>query len=167
MRIVAIGALDEAFVHAMVERHGELRFLLEMAGIAELGLRFDEQEVCVLAVMRRVAGSAGDIVLRMHGIDGIHVFRAGGMAGKAAGIDFPGRVAWEDKDFCLVTAPGYVRPTGAVAALASLVRWATLDIERRLPVRTFLPAIVNFFMARLADFSSHEIGRRGRSCGSG
>ena len=37
--IVAIGALDQAFVHAVVERHGKLRLLLEMAGVAKLRLR--------------------------------------------------------------------------------------------------------------------------------
>ena len=38
VHVVAIAALDQSFVHAMVERHVELRFLLEMAPIAKLGL---------------------------------------------------------------------------------------------------------------------------------
>ena len=39
--IVAIGALNKSFFHAMVERHIELRFDLLMAGVAKRRLRFD------------------------------------------------------------------------------------------------------------------------------
>jgi hypothetical protein len=52
VRIVAIGALNKAFIYAMVERHIELRFLLQMAGIAKLRLRFDKQEVLRRCMMR-------------------------------------------------------------------------------------------------------------------
>src|SRR5580692_1336501 len=38
--VVAIAALDQAFVHPGVERHVELSLLLKMASVAELGLRF-------------------------------------------------------------------------------------------------------------------------------
>ena len=36
--IVAIGAFDHAFVHAMLEGHGELRADAGVAGVAQLGL---------------------------------------------------------------------------------------------------------------------------------
>jgi len=52
VRIVAIGALNKALVHAMVEGHIELRFLLQMAGIAKLRLRLDEQEFLCHCVVR-------------------------------------------------------------------------------------------------------------------
>ena len=38
VHVVAIAALHEAFIHAMMEGHFKLSFLLEMAGVAELGL---------------------------------------------------------------------------------------------------------------------------------
>jgi hypothetical protein len=41
MRIVTVGALDQAFIYTVVKRHGELRFLLQMARVAKLGLRFN------------------------------------------------------------------------------------------------------------------------------
>ena len=44
VRIVAIGALDQPFVHSMMERHFELGLLLKVAGVAELGLGFYEQK---------------------------------------------------------------------------------------------------------------------------
>jgi hypothetical protein len=42
VHIVAIAALDQPFVHPMMERHVELGFLLEVAAVAQLGLRLDE-----------------------------------------------------------------------------------------------------------------------------
>ena len=44
VRIVAIRALDDAFVDAMLEGHGELSLYGGVTGIAELGLFFREQE---------------------------------------------------------------------------------------------------------------------------
>lgn len=55
MRIVTVGALDQPFIYAVVERHRELRLLLQMARIAKFRLRLDEQELCLLRVVRRVA----------------------------------------------------------------------------------------------------------------
>ena len=52
VRIVAIVASDQAFVHAMMEGHGELRFLLRVAGIAKLRLFFHQQKFRIFAVVR-------------------------------------------------------------------------------------------------------------------
>ena len=38
-------ALDQPFVHPMMERHVELGFLLEMARVAKLGLRLNQQKL--------------------------------------------------------------------------------------------------------------------------
>jgi hypothetical protein len=38
VRIVAVGALDEAFIYSMVEWHVELGLLRKMARVTELGL---------------------------------------------------------------------------------------------------------------------------------
>ncbi len=40
--IMAIRALDQPFVHAMMKRHVELGFLLEMASVAKLGLSLNQ-----------------------------------------------------------------------------------------------------------------------------
>ena len=45
VHVVAIAALDQAFIHAMMERHIELGFLLEMASVAKFRLRLDQQEI--------------------------------------------------------------------------------------------------------------------------
>ena len=87
---MAIAALDQPLVHPMMERHVELRFLLEMACVAKLRLRLNEQELRFLRVVRRMAGDATDAILRMLRIDGIHVLRTAGVAGQALLIDFLG-----------------------------------------------------------------------------
>ena len=79
--VVAIAALDQPFVHAMMERHVELRFLLEMAPIAKLWLGFNEHKIRFLTMVRRMAGDATDAVFRMLRVDGVHVLRAAGVAG--------------------------------------------------------------------------------------
>jgi hypothetical protein len=79
--VVAIAALDQAFVHSMMEGHVELSLLLEMASVAELGLRFLEQKLARLRMVRRVARGAADVVLGVLGIDGVHVLRTANMAG--------------------------------------------------------------------------------------
>src|SRR5271155_3831967 len=62
VRIVAISALDEAFIYSMVERHIELSFLRQMARIAKFGLSFYQQEFFCFCMMRRMAGNAGHFI---------------------------------------------------------------------------------------------------------
>ena len=43
--VVAIAALDQPFVHAMMKGHLELSFLLKVASVAKLGLSLYEQKL--------------------------------------------------------------------------------------------------------------------------
>ena len=61
--IVAIGALNQPLIDAMVKGHGELGLLLKVAGEAKLGLRLGKQVLGCFGVMRRVAGNAAHVVL--------------------------------------------------------------------------------------------------------
>ena len=81
VHVVAIAALDQPFVHAMMEWHVELGFLLEMAPIAKLGLGLSKHEIRFFAMVRRMAGDATDAVLGMLRVDSVHVLRATGVAG--------------------------------------------------------------------------------------
>ena len=81
MHVVAIAALDQPFIDAMVKGHLELRLLLQMAAVAKLRLRFDQQVLARLSVMRRMAGDAAHVILRVLRIEGVHMFVAPGMAG--------------------------------------------------------------------------------------
>jgi hypothetical protein len=48
--------------------------------------------------------------------------------------------------------------SGAVAAFATLVGWATLCVEGCLPVRCFRPAVVDFLVTGFAGLGSHILG---------
>jgi hypothetical protein len=121
VRIVAVGALDEAFIHSMVEGHIELSFLRQMARVAKFRLSLYQQEFSCFRMMRRMAGNAAHVILRMYRIDGVHVLRATGVAGHAAGVDLLGRVSLKHKNLGYVPAASDVRRSGSMATLASLV----------------------------------------------
>jgi hypothetical protein len=154
VRIVAVRALHQALVHAVVERHVEFRLLRQVAGIAELGLGLHQHEIRVLPVVRRMAGNATDLVLGMFGVDGVHMLSAAGVAAQATRINFFGRGFLEEEELGRIRWIGYVARGGAVAILAAVLGDATFFVCL-LPVRTFLPAIVNVCMARLAALRTH------------
>ena len=69
VHIVAIGALNQALVHFVVEGHVELRVLLGVALIAEHGLRSLEQMLALSAghgARRSAAEQSRDMELRLH-----------------------------------------------------------------------------------------------------
>jgi hypothetical protein len=51
VNVVAIAALDQAFIHPVVKGHVELSFLLKMTSVTELGLALLQQELVRLRVM--------------------------------------------------------------------------------------------------------------------
>src|ERR1700675_4645671 len=55
VRVVTVTALDESFVHPVMERHLELGLLIQVAGIAKRWLSFDEQKFLGLRMVRRMA----------------------------------------------------------------------------------------------------------------
>jgi hypothetical protein len=93
----------------MAKRHVELSFLQEVASVAELRLRFLEKEFVSLGVVRRMAGDAAYIVLRVLRIQSIHVLRPTGVAGHAALVDFLCRMILKAKNFGYVAASLHVR----------------------------------------------------------
>lgn len=93
MRIVAIAALHQALIDAMVERAVELLLGLEVASIAKLRLLFLHQPHRVLGVVRRVTVDTTYVVLEMCRARVITVLFAVGVAPEAAAADiFCGRI---------------------------------------------------------------------------
>lgn len=172
VRIVAVAALNEPLIHAVMERHFELRLLLEVAGVAKLGLRLCEQEVRFFSLMRGVAGDATDVRSFMLGVAGIHVLRATRVARQAPLVNVLGRVIVKDENLARVAAAFHVRATWPVAVLAPVFRDAAF-LECLLPVRAFFPTVVNVFVAGLAGFRANVgrsrlgifgLGRLGAGC---
>ncbi len=164
VHIVAVRTLHQSLIHAMVERHFELRLLLQMAGVTKLGLRFYQQKLFGLRMVRRMARDATHIVLRVYRVDGIHVLRATGMTSQTAGVNFLRRSVLEYKNLGFVSAPSHMVRARPMAAFASLTRWTTFGVEGRLPVRRLLPPVVNFLVTRLARLRTHEFRSFGRGC---
>ena len=84
VRIVAIRALHEAFVHAVLGRHIELRAHRGVAGVAELALLLRQQIFRRGRMVDGVAAGAGHIVQRVFGAADIGPGEIAGMAGEAA-----------------------------------------------------------------------------------
>src|SRR5580698_4753053 len=109
-----------------------------------------------------MAGDAADAVLAVYRVDGVHVLSAAGVAGQTAGIDLFRRSILKYKDLGFVTAAGHVIGSRAMAALATLVRRSAFRVEGRLPVRRFLPTVVDFLVTGLAGLGAQVLGGFGR-----
>jgi hypothetical protein len=151
VHVVAIAALDQTFIHTMMERHVELGFLLQMAPIAKLGLGLNQHKIRFFTVVRRMAGDAADVIFRMLRVDGVHVLRAAGVAAQAARINLFGGGFFEKEQLGGVGRISGVAGSGPVTILAAVLRDASF-LVRLLPVRALLPAIVNVRVAGLAGF---------------
>ncbi len=102
-------------------------------------------------MVRRVARNAADVVLGMHGINGIHVLRAARMARHATVVNFLSGGILKGEYLRDVAATRNVSRTGAVAILAAVLRDPAF-LVRLLPVRALLPAVVNPRVTGLAGF---------------
>jgi hypothetical protein len=119
-------------------------------------------------MVRRMAGDATDVVLAVYRVNGVHVLSATGVAGQATGVDFFRRSRLEDEDLGFVAAARNVVRTWSVAALATLLRGATFRVEGGLPVRRFLPVVIDFLVAGFAGLRPQVFGDIGRrSTGGG
>lgn len=150
VRIVAITALDHALIHAMVKRPIELLFDFEMAAVAELRLLLLQQSLAFFRVVGRVAVNAAHIVLQVRGPRKITVFFSVGMAGQAALAGRFRRNPLEGEDLALIAATGHVLSPRSVAAFATLVGWPALLVQRGLPMRAFLPIVIDVLVAGFA-----------------
>ena len=154
VHVVAVAALNQAFIYPVVKRHLELGFLSQMAGEAKFRLGFCKQKVRFFAVMGRVAGDATHAVLGMLRIDCVHVLRAAGVAGQATVVDFLCRGFLEGEYLGDVTTARNVSRTGPVAIFAAVLCDSAFLI-RLLPMRAFFPAIVKVRVASLAGVRPH------------
>jgi|HubBroStandDraft_5_1064220.scaffolds.fasta_scaffold18591_2 hypothetical protein len=150
VRIVTIRALHQSFVNTMAERHFKLGLLLKMARVTQLRLRFRQQKLFGLRHVRRMAGDATDIVLRVDRVDRVHVLRPAGVTTHATGVDFLGRSILERENFGLVATAVNVRFPGTVASFAAL------------PLRSFLAVKCRYKVCRSLEMVEKVL--RGHIC---
>lgn len=84
--IVAIRALDQTLIHAVMNRHVELRLLVRVALVAKRGLSGPEQVLLILALVDAVAGGAADVGFGMR--RALEVGVRACVAGKAGCVHF-------------------------------------------------------------------------------
>src|ERR1700689_1405552 len=109
-----------------------------------------------------MTGNATHLVLRVFGVDGVHVLRATGMAAQTTRINFFGRGFFEEEQLGRVAWVGYVARRGAVAILAAVLGDAPFLICL-FPMGAFFPTVVNVLVAGLAALRARVFGsiRRG------
>jgi len=178
VHVVAIAARDQAFVHLVVERHIERGLRVGVALEAERRLRNLQQIFFFLVLMSAVAASAADVRLGVGRAVKVRVRSR--VTGQALGIYLFGRVLRGIEYLGYVAAARHVLGAGTVAAFATLVGGSSFGIERGLPVRRFLPRVINLLVTSLASLRSHVLGsifrctpgyigggRAGRGCAGG
>lgn len=156
--VVAIGALQQTFVYAMVKGLGELRPDVLMAGVTQRRLAGYQEKLGFLGVMRGMAVRACYVAAAMCGTQEIAVFLAILMAGQAARRGLLRSGSFENKYFGPVAPSGNVRFARAVAGFTSLIFRSSPRIEGRLPVRRFLERRINFIVAGFASLGSNVSG---------
>ena len=121
--IVAIRALNQTLIHAVMEGHFKFSPLCKMAGIAKLWLQFDQQKFARLGMMNGVAGSTAYAVLRMNRIERVHVLGTASVTLEAARIDIFCGSFGEEKQLRNIGWIRDVSGSSAMTGLAAPVRW--------------------------------------------
>jgi hypothetical protein len=150
MRVVTIGALDQALFHAMMKRHVELRFDLLMAGVTQLLLVLDQHEVALGGTMGRMATDATQIILAVRRPRKVRMLFAGGVAVEAALIDFFGSRRFETENLLSVTRIFGMSAPRPVAGFTTMGFKALLCFQDIIPVPCGLKPFKDVFVTALA-----------------
>ena len=142
MRVMAVCALHQTFVHAMVEGPGELLLLVEVAAVAKQRLLFLHEKLALFGVVGIVAVCAADIVLQMRRAAKITVLFAVLVTIEATCADVRGGSILKRENLCLVPAALHVRFPGPVAGFAAMPFRPLLGIQRGHKVRRCLVVFV-------------------------
>ena len=121
VRVVAVTALDQAFVHPVVKGFGKIRLSRGVAAVAQLRLTLNQQELALLGVMGRVAVETPDIVAGMSGFDEMRLSMRLAVASQTASTRLLPRHVLEGEYLCDDAATGHVSRPGTMAAFATLV----------------------------------------------
>src|SRR6266513_2268305 len=130
MRVVAVAALHQSFVDAVVECAVELLLHFLVATVAKERSLFLHQELAFLWMVGRVAVYAAHVVLQVCGTGEVAVFFAVCVASQTTRADFLGRGILERKDLRLIATTINMRFPWTVACLASMPLWPLLRIQR-------------------------------------
>ena len=130
MRVVAVAALHQSFVDAVVEGAVELLLYFLVAPVAKQRRLFLHQELAFLRMVGRVAVYAAHVVLQVCGTSVVAVLFSVCVASQAARADFLGRGILECKDLRFIATTIDMRFPWTVAGLATMPLWPFFRIQR-------------------------------------
>jgi len=171
VRIVAVAAFHQPFVHTMMERPVKLLLGFQVAAVAQLGLLLLHQKLALFCVVRVVTTRAANIVLQVGGASKIAVLLTILVAHQASRADVFRRSIFEREDLAFVPAAIHVGLAWTVASFATVPLWALASIEGGGKVRRILIVLKEIlrrhvFVARFAGFRTHvECGIGGLGVG--
>ena len=145
--IVAIGALDGAFVDAMLEGHGELRAHGGVAGIAEIGLLFGEHLCGSLRLVNGMAIGSDHVVQGVRAAADVGSRNGLRVAAQARIENFCRADLREDANGFFAAAGVEVVASRAVATLATGVFGLFLAGDNALIVRVAVEGFQEFLVA--------------------
>lgn len=132
VHVVAVIALNQTFVNAVMKRPRELSPRLMVASITKLGLLLGQQRFLLATAVHGMAIDASHIAAGVH--RGCRVAMAGflAMARQAALVAFSARLGGEAEDLALITSAGNVVGAGPMARFATPAFLCRLKMRSRL-----------------------------------
>lgn len=160
MGIVAIGAVDGSFVHAVFERHRELSADGSVTGITQIGLALGQQEFRRRCLVDGMAVGAHNVVPCVGGLPDICSRNGLRMTTQAVVEGLPGGQDRECDDLRLA---GSFRmfPPGAMTSLATGVFRRIFRQRDALVVRVLIKVQPNVRMTGSAHLTSNVARRQG------
>lgn len=152
VRVMAVGALDQAFIHPVVNRQIELRFLVSVAPVAEPRLRSLQEVFLCLAVVYAVAADATHICLSVRRTLEVGMRRP--MAAQTRRIHFLVRMLRGVEDLRDIAASVNVRLACPVAVFTGHAIGAVH--LGHLGVRVFRKLLADFFVAAGAGIGANK-----------
>jgi len=144
VNIMAVAALQQSFIHLVMEGHGEGRLDVSVAAIAELGLRGLQQMLLNSGIMNAMAAAATHATLGV------------GRTAQTGRIDLLGRGLAELNDLGDVSAALNVLPPWPMTTLAGCARTVVHQREPRVWVAAKLFHFVGVTVG--ADLRADKIG---------
>src|SRR5579864_877172 len=158
MRIVAVGAFDQPFVHTMVERLGKVRLHLQVTAITELRLRYLQQLALHPRMVNGMAVNAPNIVLKMFRAQEVGMLFSKFMAAQATLRRFFPRQTGKADDLGRVSRLGMLL-TRTVTCFATLPLRPRVLGQDGFPVRPLIEALADVLVAGLASIRTYILRR--------
>lgn len=154
VRVMAVRAIHEAFVHAMLERHGKIGAYVRMAAIAERRLLFRKQIFRCCGFVHGMARRTRYAVARVRRRMNIGAAQRIGMAAQAGVIRLLGRWPWKRNDGRFASVRFHMRRRRPVTPFASRILRLLLTASDAPKMRILVEIRPDVGMARFANRAS-------------